>query len=185
MLAASIAQILGESFLKGVLATHHGGYMNSQKEEGPAPLLWRFSDFLKWAEPCSSKPEIGHILMPLVNIGLEIPHACEVELVIRSHHFYKSSACLDGVDDLVALAGTRVEAYDLEGDFPCLALGILIENGQLNLLLHKYSATADTNTGTAEVARGFRRVVLTSLKHFNLNDLEAFALVYKHLDMKQ
>ena len=88
----------------------------------------------------------------------------QVELLILSHHFYKSSACLDGVDVLVALAATRVEAYVSEGDFGCLArlitgvgnlhalnfiLGILIENGQLDLLLQKYSTAADTNTGTA------------------------------------
>ncbi|KAK0608267.1 hypothetical protein LWI29_028101 [Acer saccharum] len=197
--AASIAQILAESFLKGLLAAHRGGYMDSQKEEGPAPLLWRFSDFLKWAELCPSEPEIGHALMRLVITGQEIPHACEVELLILSHHFYKSSACLDGVDVLVALAATRVEAYVSEGDFPCLArlitgvgnfhalnfiLGILIENGQLDLLLQKYSAAADTDTSTAEAVRGFRMAVLTSLKQFNPNDLDAFAMVYNHFDMK-
>ncbi|XP_028755143.1 uncharacterized protein LOC114714558 isoform X1 [Neltuma alba] len=200
MPAASIAQILAESFLKGLLAAHRGGYMDSQKEEeGPAPLLWRFSDFLKWAELCPSEPEIGHALMRLVITGQEIPHACEVELLILSHHFYKSSACLDGVDVLVALAATRVDSYVLEGDFPCLArlitgvgnfyalnfiLGILIENGQLDLLLQKYSAAAATNSGTAEAIRGFRMAVLTSLKHFNPNDLDAFAMVYNHFDMK-
>lgn len=199
MPAASIAQILAESFLKGLLAAHRGGYMDSQKEEGPAPLLWRFSDFLKWAELCPSESEIGHALMRLVITGQEIPHACEVELLILSHHFYRSSACLDGVDVLVALAATRVEAYVAEGDFPCLArlitgvdnfhalnfiLGILIENGQLDLLLRKYSAAADTNTSTAEAVRGFRMSVLTSLKHFNPNDLDAFAMVYNHFDMK-
>ncbi|XVF15027.1 hypothetical protein REPUB_Repub09cG0114100 [Reevesia pubescens] len=199
MPAASIAQILAESFLKGLLAAHRGGYMDSQKEEGPAPLLWRFSDFLKWAELCPSEPEIGHALMRLVITGQEIPHACEVELLILSHHFYKSSACLDGVDVLVALAATRVEAYVSEGDFACLArlitgvgnfhalnfiLGILIENGQLDLLLQKYSTAADTNTGTAEAVRGFRMAVLTALKHFNPYDLDAFAMVYNHFDMK-
>ncbi|KAK4394129.1 hypothetical protein Sango_1883700 [Sesamum angolense] len=187
----SIAQILAESFLKGLLAAHRGGYMDSQKEEGPAPLLWRFSDFLKWAELCPSDSEIGHALMRLVITGQEIPHACEVELLILSHHFYKLSACLDGVDVLVALAATRVEAYVWEGDFSCLArlitgvgnfhalnfiLGILIENGQLDLLLQKYSAAADANSGTAEAVRGFRMAVLTSLKQFNPNDLDAFAM---------
>lgn len=199
MPAASIAQILAESFLKGLLAAHRGGYIDSQKEEGPAPLLWRFSDFLKWAELCPSESEIGHALMRLVITGQEIPHACEVELLILSHHFYKSSACLDGVDVLVALAATRVDAYVSEGDFPCLArlitgvgnfhalnfiLGILIENGQLELLLQKYSAAADTHTGTAQAVRGFRMAVLTSLKQFNPNDLDAFAMVYNHFDMK-
>lgn len=116
----------------------------------------------------------------------------QVELLILSHHFYKSSACLDGVDVLVALAATRVEAYVSEGDFSCLArlitgvgnfhalnfiLGILIENGQLDLLLQKYSAAADTNSSTAEAVRGFRMAVLTSLKQFNPNDLDAFAMV--------
>ncbi|ONI01941.1 hypothetical protein PRUPE_6G168600 [Prunus persica] len=199
MPAASIAQILSESFLKGLLAAHRGGYMDSQKEEGPAPLLWRFSDFLKWAELCPSEQEIGHSLMRLVITGQEVPHACEVELLILSHHFYKLSSCLDGVDVLVALAATRVEAYVSEGDFSCLArlitgvgnfhalnfiLGILIENGQLDLLLQKYSAAADANAGTAEAVRGFRMAVLTSLKHFNPNDLDAFAMVYNHFDMK-
>ncbi|XP_042024596.1 uncharacterized protein LOC121771783 isoform X2 [Salvia splendens] len=199
MPAASIAQILAESFLKGLLAAHRGGYMDFQKDEGPAPLLWRISDFLKWAELCPSDSEIGHALMRLVITGQEIPHACEVELLILSHHFYKLSACLDGVDVLVALAATRVEAYVWEGDFSCLArlitgvgnfhalnfiLGILIENGQLDLLLQKFSAAADVNSGTAEAVRGFRMAVLTSLKQFNPSDLDAFAMVYNHFDMK-
>ncbi|KZV20985.1 hypothetical protein F511_38482 [Dorcoceras hygrometricum] len=172
--AASIAQILAESFLKGLLAAHRGGYMESQKEEGPAPLLWRFSDFLKWAELC-------------------------VELLILSHHYYKLSTCLDGVDVLVALAATRVEAYVWEGDFSCLArlitgvgnfhalnfiLGILIENSQLDLLLQKYSAAADANSATAEAVTGFRMAVLISLKQINPSDLDAFAMVYNHFDMK-
>ncbi|XP_075081105.1 uncharacterized protein LOC107825144 isoform X2 [Nicotiana tabacum] len=199
MPAASIAQILAESFLKGLLAAHRGGYMESQKEEGPAPLLWRFSDFLKWAELCPSEPEIGHALLRLVATCQGIPHACEVELLILSHHFYKSSACLDGVDVLVDLAFKKVEAYVSEGDFPCLArlitgvgnfhalnfiLGILIENGQLDLLLQKFSAAIDANAGTAEAVRGFRMAVLTLLKQFNPNDLDAFAMVYSHFDMK-
>ncbi|XP_023634817.1 uncharacterized protein LOC17879534 [Capsella rubella] len=199
MPAASIAQILAESFLKGLLAAHRGGYIDSQKEEGPAPLLWRFSDFLKWAELCPSEQEIGHALMRLVITGQEIPHACEVELLILSHHFYKSSTCLDGVDVLVALAATRVEAYVAEGDFSCLGrlitgvgnfhalnfiLNILIENGQLDLLLQKFSAAADANTGTAQAVRSFRMAVLTSLNFFNPNDHDAFAMVYKHFDMK-
>lgn len=119
----------------------------------------------------------------------------QVELLILSHHFYKSSACLDGVDVLVSLAAARVESYVSEGDFSCLArlvtgvsnfhalnfiLGILIENGQLELLLHKYSA-ADTTTGTAESVRGFRMAVLTSLKHSNPHDLDAFAMVSCYL----
>ncbi|XP_074295549.1 uncharacterized protein LOC141623336 [Silene latifolia] len=199
MPATSIANILAESFLKGLLAAHRGGYIDSQKEEGPSPLLWRFSDFLKWAELCPSEQEIGHALMRLVITGQEIPHACEVELLILSHHFYQSSACLDGVDVLVALAATRVEAYVSEGDFSCLArlitgvgnfhalnfiLGILIENGQLDLLLQKFSAAADANTGVAKAVRGFRMAVVTALKHFNPNDLDAFATVYNHFDMK-
>lgn len=73
--------ILHNLFIRqGLLAAHRGGYMDSQKEEGPAPLLWRFSDFLKWAELCPSEPEIGHALMRLVITGQEIPHACEVIL---------------------------------------------------------------------------------------------------------
>ncbi|KAG6736944.1 hypothetical protein POTOM_060108 [Populus tomentosa] len=192
MPAASIAQILAESFLKGLLAAHRGGYMDSQKEEGPAPLLWRFSDFLKWAELCPSEPEIGHAFY---FTGKSLCFFCShVELLILSHHFYKSSACLDGVDVLVSLAATRVEAYVSEGDFPCLArlitgvgnfhflnfiLGILIENGQLDLLLQKYSAAAETNVETAEAVRGFRMAVLTSLKHFNPKDHNAFAMMVK------
>lgn len=198
MPSSSIAQILAESFLKGLLAAHRGGYMDSQKEEGPAPLLWRFSDFLKWAELCPSEQGIGHALMRLVMTGQEIPHACEVELLILAHHFYKSSACLDGVDVLVTLAANRVESYVSEGDFSCLArlitgvsnfhalnfiLNILIENGQLELLLQKYSTT-ETASSTAEAVRGFRMAVLTSLKLFNPHDLDAFALVYSHFDMK-
>eukprot|EP01018_Ginkgo_biloba_P020370 Gb_30364 [translate_table: standard] len=196
---ASIARILAESFLKGLLAAHRGGYLDSsQREEGPAPLLWRSSDFMKWAELCPSEPDLGHALMRLVISGHDMPHACEVELLILAHHFYKSSACLDGVDVLVALAATRVESYVAEGDFSCLArlvtgvsnfqalyfmLDILIENGQLELLLQKY-AVADAATESAEAIRGFRMTVLSALKHFNPDDLDAFAMVYNHFDMK-
>lgn len=118
----------------------------------------------------------------------------QVELLILSHHFYKSSTCLDGVDVLVALAATRVEAYVAEGDFSCLGrlitgvgnfhalnfiLNILIENGQLDLLLQKFSSAADANTGTAQAVRSFRMAVLTSLNLFNPNDHDAFAMVCK------
>lgn len=51
---------------------------SSHPEEGPSPLLWRPSDFLKWAELCESEPEMGHALMRLVISGHEVPHACEV-----------------------------------------------------------------------------------------------------------
>uniref|UniRef100_A0A453E8F4 Spatacsin C-terminal domain-containing protein n=2 Tax=Aegilops tauschii subsp. strangulata TaxID=200361 RepID=A0A453E8F4_AEGTS len=192
MPASSIARILADSFLKGLLAAHRGGYLDSQKEEGPAPLLWRSSDFLKWAKLCPSEPEIGHALMRLVMTGHEVPHACEVELLILSHHFYMSSSCLDGVDVLVTFAANRVDSYVSEGDFSCLArlitgvsnfhslsfiLSILIENGQLELLLQKYSST-DTATVAPASVRGFRLAVITSLKHFNPNDDEALSLVY-------
>jgi hypothetical protein len=115
----------------------------------------------------------------------------QVELLILAHHFYKTSACLDGVDVLVALAATRVESYVAEGDFSCLArlvtgvgnfhalyfmLDILIENGQLELLLQKYAA-ADATTESAEAIRGFRMAILSALKHFNPDDLDAFAMV--------
>jgi len=198
MPASSIARILADSFLKGLLAAHRGGYLDSQKEEGPAPLLWRSSDFLKWAKLCPSEPEIGHALMRLVMTGHEVPHACEVELLILSHHFYMSSSCLDGVDVLVTFAANRVDSYVLEGDFSCLArlitgvsnfhslsfiLSILVENGQLELLLQKYSAT-DTATGTLASVRGFRMAVITSLKQFNPNDDDALSMVYRHFDMK-
>lgn len=72
------------SMCQGLLAAHRGGYIDSQKEEGPAPLLWRFSDFLKWAELCPSEQEIGHSLMRLVITGQEIPHACEVCDFVKS-----------------------------------------------------------------------------------------------------
>ncbi|KAF0916073.1 hypothetical protein E2562_000693 [Oryza meyeriana var. granulata] len=198
MPASSIARILADSFLKGLLAAHRGGYLDSQKEEGPAPLLWRSSDFLKWAKLCQSEPEIGHALMRLVMTGHEVPHACEVELLILSYHFYMSSSCLDGVDVLVTFAANRVESYVSEGDFSCLArlitgvsnfhslsfiLSILIENGQLELLLQKYSAT-DSATGAPASVRGFRMAVITSLKHFNPSDDDALSLVYRHFDMK-
>ncbi|XP_062194810.1 uncharacterized protein LOC133897988 isoform X2 [Phragmites australis] len=198
MPASSIARILADNFLKGLLAAHRGGYLDSQKEEGPAPLLWRSSDFLKWAKLCPSEPEIGHALMRLVMTGHEVPHACEVELLILSHHFYMSSSCLDGVDVLVTFAANRVDSYVLEGDFSCLArlitgvsnfhslsfiLSILVENGQLELLLQKYSAT-DTATGTPASVRGFRMAVIASLKQFNPNDDDALSMVYRHFDMK-
>lgn len=85
-----------------------------------------------------------------------------------------------------------MEAYVSEGDFSCLArlitgvgnfhrlnfiLGILIENGQLDLLLQKYSAAADVNTAVAQTVRGFRMAVITALKQFDPNDHDALAVV--------
>ena len=65
--------------LQGLLAAHRGGYMESSlREEGPAPLLWRPSEFKHWAQLCSSEPEIGHALMRLVIGGRDIPYSCEV-----------------------------------------------------------------------------------------------------------
>ncbi|XP_078164792.1 spatacsin carboxy-terminus protein isoform X3 [Carex rostrata] len=194
----SIALILAESFLKGLLAAHRGGYLENQKEEGPEPLLWRSSDFLKWAKLCPSESEIGHALMRVVMTG-QVPRACEVEILILAHHFYMSSACLDGVDVLVTFVANRVESYVLEDDFSSLArlvtgvanfrsfsfiLDILIESGQLELLLEKYSAAAETATGSVAAVRGIRMTVLTSLKRYNPHDLDAFAMVYNHFDMK-
>jgi len=72
-----------EALSEGLLAAHCGGYMeSSQREEGPAPLLWRTSDFKQWAKLCSSEPKVGHALMCLVIDGQDIPHLCEVELII-------------------------------------------------------------------------------------------------------
>ncbi|XP_024514946.1 spatacsin [Selaginella moellendorffii] len=197
--ASSIARILAESFLKGLLAAHRGGYMDSSssKEEGPAPLLWRSSDFVQWGQLCPSEPELGHALMRLVISGHDMPHACEVELLILAHQFYESSACLDGMDVLVALAATRVEAYVAEGDFSALArlvtgvsnfqalrfvLDLLIENGQLELLLKKRAAVDALKESSASV-RGFRMAVISALKHFNPHDLDAFGMVFSHFSM--
>ena len=47
-------------------------------EEGPSPLLWRPSDFLKWAELCQSEAEMGHALMQIVLSGHDVPNTCEV-----------------------------------------------------------------------------------------------------------
>ncbi|BBN07122.1 spatacsin [Marchantia polymorpha subsp. ruderalis] len=198
MIPASIARILAESFLKGLLAAHRGGYMDSeQREEGPAPLLWRPSDFVRWAKVCPSEPEIGHALMRLVISGRDMPHACEVELIILAHQYYESSACLDGVDVLVALAATRVDSYVSEGDFSSLArlvtgisnfqslrfiLDLLIENGQLELLLKK-RAVVDPALESSASVRGFRMAVLSALKHFNPLDQDAFAMVYSNFSM--
>ncbi|CAM6098196.1 unnamed protein product [Calypogeia fissa] len=199
MLPASAARILAESFLKGLLAAHRGGYMQSSspKEEGPAPLLWRPSDFIRWAQICTSEPEIGHALMRLVISGRDMPHACEVELIILAYRYYERSACLDGVDVLVALAATRVDSYLAEGDYSSLArlvtgisnfqalhfiIDFLIENGQLELLLQKRSAVDAEKESSASI-RGFRMAVLSALKHFNPHDLDAFAMVYSNFSM--
>lgn len=108
-----------------------------------------------------------------------------------------SSSCLDGVDVLVTFAANRVESYVSEGDFSCLArlitgvsnfhslsfiLSILIENGQLELLLQKYSAT-DSATGAPASVRGFRMAVITSLKHFIPSDDDALSLVSLSLSL--
>lgn len=131
--------------------------------------------------------DICFFLLPLNYLEISL----QVELLILSHHFYLSSSCLDGVDVLVTFAANRVDSYVLEGDFSCLArlitgvsnfhslsfiLSILVENGQLELLLQKYSAT-DTATGTTASVRGFRMAVITSLKQFNPNDDDALLMV--------
>lgn len=115
----------------------------------------------------------------------------QVELLVRAHHFYMSSAALDAIDVLLSLAATRVESYISEGDFTSLArlvtginnfqslhfmLDILIENGQLELLLQKRAVVEAAMESSASV-RGFRMAVLSTLKHFNPHDLDAFAMV--------
>ncbi|GJN05597.1 hypothetical protein PR202_ga23242 [Eleusine coracana subsp. coracana] len=90
-----------------------------------------------------------------------------------------------------SLFANRVDSYVSEGDFSCLArlitgvsnfhslsfiLSILVENGQLELLLHKYSAT-DSATGTPASVRGFRMAVITSLKQLNPDDDNALSMV--------
>lgn len=82
--------------------------------------------------------------------------------------------------------------YVSEGDFSCLArlvtgvsnfhalnfiLDILIENGQLELLLYKYSAEDATTCTTNAADTGFQMAIVTSLKHFNPDDLDALAMV--------
>ena len=99
-----------------------------------------------------------------------------------------SSSCLSGIDVLLTLASTRVESYLFEGDFISLArlvtginnfqslhfiLDILIENEQLELLLQKRAAVEAAMESSASV-RGFRMAVLSTLKHFNPHDLDAF-----------
>lgn len=123
---------------------------------------------------------------------IQIIYVSQVEILILAHHFYMSSACLDGVDVLVTFVANRVESYVLEDDFSSLArlvtgvanfrsfsfiLDILIESGQLELLLEKYSAAAETATGSVAAVRGIRMTVLTSLKRYNPHDLDAFAMV--------
>ena len=62
-------------------------------------------------------------------------------------------------------------------------LDIIIENGQLELLLQKY-AVAGGATESTEAIRGFQMAICSALKHFNHDDLDAFAMVYNHFDMK-
>jgi spatacsin len=115
----------------------------------------------------------------------------QVELLVCAYEFYMSSSCLSGIDVLLTLASTRVESYLSEGDFGSLArlvtginnfqslhfiLNILIENGQLELLLNKRAAVEAAMESSASV-RGFRMAVLSTLKHFNPNDLDAFGKV--------
>ncbi|KAG0619567.1 hypothetical protein M758_4G148600 [Ceratodon purpureus] len=199
--AQVIARILAESFLKGLLAAHRGGFMESSyREEGPAPLLWRSSDFKEWAQICPVEPEVGHALMRLVISGRDIPHSCEVELIILAHYYYETSACLDGIDVLVSLVSTRVDLYVAEGEFNLLArlvtgvsnfqrlrfiLDVLIEHGCLQLLLQKKPFFDVAIEASSVSVRGFCMAVLSALKRFNALDQDAFIQVYNHFNMPQ
>jgi Spatacsin C-terminus len=55
-------------------------------------------------------------------------------------------------------------------------LDIVIENGQLELLLENYSAAAETATGSVAAVRGFRMTVFTSLKRYNPHGLMALII---------
>ena len=69
------------------LAAHRGGFMESSPpEEGSSPLLWRPSDFLKWAELCKSEAQMGHTLMHIVLSAHDVPNICEVELLFIFQH---------------------------------------------------------------------------------------------------
>jgi spatacsin len=118
----------------------------------------------------------------------------QVNLLILAHQYYESSGCLDGLDVLVGLAATRVDAYVAEGDFVSLTLlviglnnlqalrfvlDILIENGQLEMLLEntKTLDVVDGDFKSKRAIQGFRMGILSSLYHFNPQDQDAFSLV--------
>jgi spatacsin len=62
-------------------------------------------------------------------------------------------------------------------------LDIVIENGQLELLLENYSAAAETATGSVAAVRGFRMTVFTSLKRYNPHGLMALMILQFFMHM--
>lgn len=97
----------------------------------------------------------------------------------------------------MGLTATRVDAYNAEADFASLTrlvtglhslpalrfiLDILIENGQLELLLQKaeWLDVVDLDRASKRAVQGFHMGILSSLNHFNNFDQDAFALVCKH-----
>lgn len=201
MAAPAIARVLSETFYKGLAAAYRGGYSEiTQSDEGPGPLLWRVSDFKQWAQLCPSESEIGHALMRLVISSRDLLHPCEVELLILAFQYYVSSECLDGLDVLVGFAATRVDSYNSEADFASLTrlvvglhslpalrfiLDILVENGQLELLLQKttWLDFVDADRAARCAVQGFHMGILSALNHFSTFDQDAFAMVYAQFNM--
>lgn len=121
----------------------------------------------------------------------------QVELLILAFQYYVSSECLDGLDVLVGFAATRVDSYNSEADFASLTrlvvglhslpalrfiLDILVENGQLELLLQKttWLDFVDADRAARCAVQGFHMGILSALNHFSTFDQDAFAMVCKH-----
>lgn len=117
-----------------------------------------------------------------------------MDLLILAYQYYASSECLDGLDVLVGLTATRVDAYNAEADFASLTrlviglhslpalrfvLDILVENGQLELLLQKtvWLDVVDADRTTKRAVQGLHMGILSSLNHVNNFDQDALALV--------
>lgn len=120
-----------------------------------------------------------------------------MDLLILAYQYYASSECLDGLDVLVGLTATRVDAYNAEADFASLTrlviglhslppmrfiLDILVENGQLELLLQKaaWLDVVDGDRASKCAVQGLHMGILSSLNHFSNFDLDAVAMVSEH-----
>lgn len=116
----------------------------------------------------------------------------QVELIILAHYYYEMSACLDGIDVLVSLVSNRVDLYVSEGELALLArlitgvstfirlrfiLDVLIEQGQLQLLLNKKPFFDVSIEASSANVRGFCMAILSALKRFNAHDQDALIQV--------
>ncbi|CAK0739001.1 hypothetical protein CVIRNUC_001123 [Coccomyxa viridis] len=178
------AEVLADSFLKGLLAAHHD-------TEGSISDAWSAANFRDACESLGSPEALGSAL---VHVLLErhgaLPAAVECGLLLAAHACYEAASRADVLGVLVQLAGRAMQQWAQRGDWRPLVqltagmgqykvlrggLDMLVANDQLELLLSRRSG-AHSSSG----ARLWRAAVMAAIQRQRPHDKEAWALAHHH-----